>query len=260
MFAGDSRIVYAIVEADSGGGRGLTDEVATGQPAGRSAPVSQFATRGGTYRSRDGGDTWEHLSTLNPRPMYYSRIYVDPKEENRVYLLGSNRGFHISDDGGGHYRDIFSGVHSEDHALWIDPDNTSRLVIGGDGGVSISFDRGLTWLFRINLPIGQFYTVSANNQDPFLVCGGLQDNGSWCTPSATRSSYGISFKEAFNIGSGDGMHSLFADDRTVLVSSQMASPTACTCRAVSASPSRPCSRRGGRPPERRRTAGIGPRP
>ena len=106
------------------------------------------------------------MSSLNPRPMYYSRIYLDPKDPNRVYIMGSNRGFYVSDDGGRTFRDIFSGVHGEDHALWIDPDNTNRLVIGGDGGVSISFDRGLTWLFRLNLPIGQFYNISANNQRP----------------------------------------------------------------------------------------------
>lgn len=87
--------------------------------------------------------------------------------------------------------------------------------------MSISYDRGQTWLFRINLPLGQFYNISVNNADPFLVCGGLQDNGSWCTPTATNMTYGISFKDAFNIGSGDGMHAVFdGDDRTVLVSSQ----------------------------------------
>ena len=102
--------------------------------------------------------------------------------------------------------------------MWIDPDDTNHLVIGGDGGVSISFDRGSTWLFRLNLPIGQFYDISTNNADPFVVCGGLQDNGSWCTPSATNIGYGVSFKDAFNIGGGDGMHAVFdGDDRTVLV-------------------------------------------
>jgi len=230
IFPGDNRIVYAIVEADPAGRGGARGE-AEGPPeapAGRGgrggragAGPSPAGSTGGVFRSRDQGETWEHMSSLNPRPMYYSRIYVDPKDANRVYLMGSNRGFYISDDGGRNFRDVFSGVHSEDHALWIDPDNTSRLVIGGDGGVSISYDRGLTWLFRINLPIGQFYNISTNNHDPFLVCGGLQDNGSWCTPSATNIGYGVSFKEAFNIGGGDGMQALFdGDDRTVLVSSQ----------------------------------------
>ena len=135
--------------------------------------------------------------------------------------MGSNRGLYISDDAGRTFRDVFSNVHGEDHVLWIDPENTNHLVIGGDGGVSISYDRGATWLFRLNLPIGQFYNISTNNADPFVVCGGLQDNGSWCTPSATNMGYGISFKDAFNMGGGDGMQAVFdGDDRTVLVSSQ----------------------------------------
>src|ERR1051325_417267 len=175
---------------------------------------------GGVYRSSDRGDTWEFLSGLNPRPMYYSRIVLDPKEASRVYLMGSNRGLYISDDGGRSFRDALSGVRGEDHAMWVDPENSNHLVAGGDGGVSISFDRGATWLFRLAQPIGHFYNISANNGDPFLVCGGLQDNGSWCTPSATNVSYGISFKDAFNVGGGDGMHAQFEDDRTLLVSSQ----------------------------------------
>jgi photosystem II stability/assembly factor-like uncharacterized protein len=213
--ADDHRIVYAIVEADPpGGGRG-------GRGAGASEATAAAAQLGGVFRSTDGGEIWEHMSGLNPRPCYYSRIYVDPKDSTRVYIMGSNRGFYISSDSGRTFHEIFSGVHGEDHALWINPENTNHLVIGGDGGVSISYDRGLTWLFRLNLPIGQFYNIAVNNQEPFLVCGGLQDNGSWCTPSASRIGYGISFKDAFNIGGGDGMQTVFeGDDHTVLVSSQ----------------------------------------
>jgi len=200
IFPGDNRMVYAIVEAPAAGSQG---------------------TGGGVFRSLDQGETWEHMSGLNPRPSYYSRIYVDPKDSKRVYLMGSNRGFYVSDDAGRSFRDVFSGLHGEDHVLWVDPDNPQRMVIGGDGGVAISYDRGLSWLFRSNLPIGQFYNISANHSDPFLVCGGLQDNGSWCTPSATGMGYGISFKEAFNIGGGDGMQAVFdGDDRTLLVSLQ----------------------------------------
>ena len=195
-FPGDSRLVYAIVEADP-------------------------ASASGVYRSTDRGETWQHLSALNPRPSYYSRIYLDPRDANRVYIMGSNRGFYISDDGGRSFQDVFTNVHSEDHTMWVDPDNTNHLVIGGDGGVSISFDRGRTWLFRMNLPLGQYYNISVNNADPYLVCGGLQDNGSWCTPSASNTAYGVSFKDAFNIGFGDGMQTVFeGDDHTVLVSSQ----------------------------------------
>ena len=194
-FARDGRTVYAVIEAEP--------------PA-----------AGGVFRSVNRGESWEHLASLNPRPMYYSRIYLDPKDSNRVYLMGSNRGLWLSDDAGRSFREIFSGVHGEDHVMWIDPANTSRLIVGGDGGVSISYDRGLSWLFRNNLPIGQFYNIAVNNANPYVICGGLQDNGNWCTPSASRMDYGISSRDAFNIGAGDGMQTVFEDDHTVLVSSQ----------------------------------------
>ena len=196
IFRGDPRLVFAVVEA-----------------AGRDS---------GVYRSRDGGDTWEAWSSLNPRPMYYSQIRTDPKDRNRVYLLGSNRGFYVSDDGGRTFRDVFSTVHSEDHALWIDPDDPNHLIVGGDGGVSISWDRGQSWLFRDNLPIGQFYEISADMQDPYVICGGLQDNGHWCVPSATRMRTGISNRDAFNIGSGDGFYTRIdpSDPRTAFIESQ----------------------------------------
>jgi photosystem II stability/assembly factor-like uncharacterized protein len=230
IFPGDNRTIYAIVEADGAapslgsggrGGRGGRGGATPGAEAAGENVLPMTGQSGGVFRSLDQGETWEHMSSLNPRPMYYSRIYTDPKDANRVYIMGSNRGFYVSDDAGRSFRDIFSNVHGEDHALWIDPENSNRLVIGGDGGVSISYDRGLTWLFRINLPIGQFYNIATNNQEPFLVCGGLQDNGCWCTPTATNIGYGISFKDAFNIGGGDGMQAVFeGDDHTVLVSSQ----------------------------------------
>jgi photosystem II stability/assembly factor-like uncharacterized protein len=196
IFRADPRLVYAVVEA-----------------AGRES---------GIYRSADGGDTWEATSTLNPRPMYYSQIRADPKDRRRVYLLGSNRGFYISDDGAKTFRDVFSTVHSEDHALWIDPDDTNHLIVGGDGGVSISWDRGQTWLFRDNLPIGQFYEIGADMQDPYMICGGLQDNGHWCLPSATRNRTGIANRDGFNIGSGDGFYTRLdpTDARTAYIESQ----------------------------------------
>jgi len=196
IFHGDPRIIYASVEA-------------TGRDS-------------GVYRSADGGETWEPWSTLNPRPMYYSQIRADPRDRNRVYLLGSNRGFYISDDGGKNFRDVFSTVHSEDHALWIDPDDTNHLIVGGDGGVSISWDRGQSWLFRDNLPVGQFYEINADMQDPYTICGGLQDNGHWCIPSATRTRTGISNHDGFNIGSGDGFYARIdpTDSHTVFIESQ----------------------------------------
>lgn len=203
----DPGLVLAIIEADP-----------TGTP--------EKDRRGGVYVSHDQGETWEHLSSLDPRPMYYSRIYVDPRDSNRVYIMGSERGFYISDDGGHNFRDVFSQVHGEDHALWIDPRDSNHLLIGGDGGVSISFDRGLTWSFRNNMPIGQFYNISTSSGSPYLICGGLQDNGNWCLPSATRVSLGIANGDTFNVGGGDGMQAVFdGDDHTLLVSLQNGATT-----------------------------------
>ena len=221
IFRGDPRLVYAVVEA-----------------VGRES---------GIYRSTDGGDTWEASSTLNPRPMYYSQIRADPKDRRRVYLLGSNRGFYISDDGGKTFHDVFSAVHSEDHALWIDPDDTNHLIVGGDGGVSISWDRGLTWLFRDNLPIGQFYEISADMQDPYMICGGLQDNGHWCLPSATRNRTGIANRDGFNIGSGDGFYTHIdpTDARTAYIESQEGRAHRVDLATLERQPIAPVARRPG---------------
>jgi photosystem II stability/assembly factor-like uncharacterized protein len=177
----------------------------------------------GLYRSLDGGESWEMLSAQNVRPSYYSQIRIDPRDKNRVYELGSNRGFYFSDDGGKTFTDRgVSGVHGEDHALWVDPDNSNHLIVGGDGGVSISWDRGLTWDFRMNMPIGQFYEIDVDTKRPFTVCGGLQDNGEWCVPSASRDRNGISASDAWNVGGGDGFYVKFdpSDEDYVYAESQ----------------------------------------
>lgn len=165
------------------------------------------AKTSGVYRTLDAGETWEAVAKQNIRPSYFSQIRVDPKDRNRVYMLGSNRGFLVSNDSGVTFTDTdVNGIHGEDHALWIDPDNTNHLIIGGDGGVSISWDRGVTWDFRMNMPLGQFYEIDVDMKTPFTVCGGLQDNGEWCVPSAVRDRNGISARDGWNIGGGDGFY------------------------------------------------------
>ncbi len=180
LFPSDSRVVYATVEA--GGGNS------------------------GVYRTQDGGANWEKMSPLNTRPMYYSQIRLDPKDRNRIYMLGSNRGFYFSDDAGKNFTERFSNIHSEDHALWVDPDDPNHLIVGGDGGVSITWDRAVTWDFRRNMPLGQFYELDVDNKVPYTVCGGLQDNGLWCVPSAVRNRNGIADRDSWNIGGGDGFY------------------------------------------------------
>ncbi|MDB5195919.1 MAG: glycosyl hydrolase [Flaviaesturariibacter sp.] len=142
----------------------------------------------GLFLSADGGENWKQQSaTLNvtARPFYFSTIEVDPVDPKRVYRPGF--GFSYSSDGGLSFADASNEggwVHSDHHALWINPANTSQMYLGTDGGVYLSLDRGATWRFIDNLPVGQFYHVAYDKQKPYRIYGGLQDNGSWVAPSA----------------------------------------------------------------------------
>jgi photosystem II stability/assembly factor-like uncharacterized protein len=159
----------------------------------------------GVYASSDRGDTWQKLSSTNPRPMYFSLIRVDPNNPERVYLGGQN--LMRSDDGGRTFTSEGArNVHLDHHALWIDPANSNHLVLGSDGGVSTSFDGSETWRFYDNLPVSQFYEIGYDTRNPYWVCGGLQDNGSWCGPTNTLDSQGIRNADWQNIGGGDGFY------------------------------------------------------
>jgi hypothetical protein len=125
-----------------------------------------------------------------------------------------------SSDGGRTFtNDAARGVHSDHHALWIDPDNSKHLILAGDGGVSESWDRSDSWRQMRNLPIAQFYQIGVNMEYPYHVCGGLQDNGSWCAPSATQSNQGIRNRDWYNVGSGDGFYNVIdPNDPTIMFS------------------------------------------
>lgn len=160
----------------------------------------------GLYISADGGESWKPQSaTLNvtSRPFYFSTLEVDPKDPKRVYRPAYS--FSYSSDGGYSFADA-SGeggwVHSDMHALWINPNNTNQLYLGTDGGVYLSLDRGATWKFMDNLPVGQFYHVAVDKQKPYRIYGGLQDNGSWVAPSALPGGVGNGDWKA--IYGGDG--------------------------------------------------------
>ncbi len=170
----------------------------------------------GVYASKDRGNTWEKLSNTNPRPMYFSMIRVDPNNPERVYVGGQN--LMRSDDGGRTFTsDGARNVHLDHHALWIDPANSNHLVLGSDGGVSASFDGSETWRFYDNLPVSQFYEIGFDTRNPYWVCGGLQDNGSWCGPTNTLDSQGIRNADWQNIGGGDGFYvQIDPEDTTVL--------------------------------------------
>jgi photosystem II stability/assembly factor-like uncharacterized protein len=165
---------------------------------------------GGTYRSTDGGETWRKVSNLNPRPMYYSEVFIDPRDENRVYVLGTESS--VSEDGGTTWRELPTaptydvGVHADHHALWIDPSDTRHLLLGGDGGLYETWDRGATFTKINNVAIAQFYDIGLDMREPYFVYGGLQDNHSWMGPSATRHWEGIINDDWRQIGFGDGMY------------------------------------------------------
>ena len=163
----------------------------------------EHPTEGRVYRSDDAGATWRKLSSTNPRPMYFSQIRIDPNDVSRIYVPGVQ--LFVSDDGGKTFRDDGAkNIHVDFHAMWIDPHDSNHLMIGGDGGVGISYDRSRTYVWLNNLPVGQFYHVSYDMQQPYWVCGGLQDNNTWCGPSAVRSRDGIANDDWFIIGGGDG--------------------------------------------------------
>ncbi|HSL20497.1 MAG TPA: hypothetical protein VK886_03115 [Vicinamibacterales bacterium] len=177
-----------------------------GQPQQRPGepPPPPDPKRSGVWRSDDGGRTWRVVSNNNNRPMYYSQIRVDPTNPDIVYTMGAP--FHKSTDGGKTFRVVQGIAHSDHHALWINPRNPQQLILGNDGGIDVSYDQGDTWEFINTIAVGQFYQISANMEKPYLVCGGLQDNGSWCGPSATRSQNGITNADWFRVGGGDGFY------------------------------------------------------
>ena len=164
------------------------------------------AKKTGLYISDDQGETWKKQSaTLNveARPFYFSTIVIDPKEPKRVYRPAFM--FSISDDGGYSFTEANNSggwVHSDHHALWINPQNTNHMYLGTDGGVYVSLDRGNSWIFLNSIPVSQFYHVAVDHQEPYNVYGGLQDNGSWMAPS--NSSGGIENRDWQNLFGGDG--------------------------------------------------------
>jgi len=159
----------------------------------------------GLYRSGDGGKSWEKVNGNNTRPFYYSQVRVDPLDPDRVYW--SSTPVNLSDDGGFTIGTTTNGIHVDHHAMWIDPVDPERMVVGNDGGIGITFDKGGNWLFPNTMALGQFYEVSYGMEIPYTVCGGLQDNGSWCGPSRRRSGDITNYMWA-TVGGGDGFFTL----------------------------------------------------
>jgi photosystem II stability/assembly factor-like uncharacterized protein len=183
------QIVYTLVEADT-------------NPNPRPVAGSKAQkTISGLYRSDDGGQTWKFQNDQDTRPFYYSQVRVDPKNPDRVYW--SSTPVLFSDDGGKTARSATQTIHVDHHAMWIDPNDPEHIIVGNDGGVAQTWDRGGNYVASTALPIGQFYGVSYDFAVPYNVCAGAQDNGSWCGPSRHRQgNVGAAFW--FGYSGGDG--------------------------------------------------------
>ncbi len=172
----------------------------------------EFADRDqtGTYRSEDGGGSWERVNEMDIRPMYYSHIFIDPNDEDVVYTLAT-RSF-VSEDGGRTFEAIAPaptydvGVHADHHTLWIDPNDSNHLFLAGDAGLHETYDRGRNFRKINNFPIAQMYAIGVDMREPYNVFVGLQDNHSFMGPSQTRRWIGIVNDDWKQNGFGDGMH------------------------------------------------------
>jgi photosystem II stability/assembly factor-like uncharacterized protein len=156
---------------------------------------------GGVYRSDDGGQSWEYINRdrkLRQRAWYYSQLTADPRDSNVVY--GSNVGFFRSRDGGRTFNETIATPHSDNHDLWIAPNDPNRMVQANDGGANVSFNRGASWTAQ-NFSTAQFYHVSTTNEFPYKVCGAQQDNSTLCGPS--RKEGGTSMADWYDAGGGE---------------------------------------------------------
>jgi photosystem II stability/assembly factor-like uncharacterized protein len=158
---------------------------------------------GGLYKSTDGGETWTRINSVNPRPMYFSQVRVDPGDDKYLYVLGI--ALYRSTDGGKTFKGEGSeSVHPDQHALWIDPKDGRHTIIGCDGGFYATYDRMAKWDYLNTTAIGQFYHVAVDSRRPYRVCGGLQDNGSWGGPSHTLDGQGPLNEDWVVVSGGDG--------------------------------------------------------
>jgi len=184
-------IVYAMVEADSIRGR-------PSQPG-----QTRQKLANGLYRSKNGGATWEKMNDANTRPFYYSQVRVHPTNPDRVWF--SSTPILVSNDGGKTARPTTQQIHVDHHAHWIDPTRPGYQIVGNDGGIAITYDDGGAWSFGAQLPLAQPYEVSYDFEVPYNICGGMQDNGSWCGPSR-RKNGPITNAYWFTFNGGDGFY------------------------------------------------------
>jgi photosystem II stability/assembly factor-like uncharacterized protein len=187
----DSNILYAVLETEDENKRGL-------------------------YKSTDAGNSWEHLNSdfeLVVRPFYFSRIVIDPKNPDVVVKAGLTGS--ISRDGGKTFKSL-GNMHLDIHDMLFDINNSDRMYVGTDGGVYRTWDGGNTMEIVANLPLSQFYHISVDNEEPYNVYGGLQDNGSWYGPSSSPG--GVEARDWNVVGYGDGFRVLRHPTKKILYS------------------------------------------
>ena len=168
------------------------------------AVVEAADGEGGVYKSKDRGASWEKQSGYSTSGNYYQKIYCDPKDINKVFVI--NTYFGVSKDGGKNFAILGEkSKHIDNHVIWIDPSNTDHYLVGCDGGLYESFNAGEDWAYKANLPVTQFYKVSTDNAFPFYnIHGGTQDNFSIGGPSRNTSINGIVNSDWFFTSTGDG--------------------------------------------------------
>jgi photosystem II stability/assembly factor-like uncharacterized protein len=166
------------------------------------------STKSALYKSDDGGSKWEKVNedptyTAN-RSFYFQDVIADPKNENRLWLI--NQMVSMSEDAGKTFKTVipYNGIHPDHHAFWINPLDPNFIIDGNDGGIGITRDKGKTWMFDEKIPVGQFYHINVDNELPYNVMGGMQDNGSWRGPAYTWTDSGLKNYYWESLWGGDG--------------------------------------------------------
>jgi photosystem II stability/assembly factor-like uncharacterized protein len=204
--------------APVGSGRGGVDwcnnaspAVGRGEEEGPAVRIALDPRRSGVYRSDNRGRTWSLVSNCDERPLYFSQIKVDPQNPNTVYVAGSPASRSL--DGGKTFSALSRAGgnaepgHVDIHSIWVDPRNSKHLMLATDGGLNITWDQGKTWDQVTTMSVGLSYWVSADMRRPYVVYTGMQDNGVWGGPSATRAAEGVILNSAwFGVNPGDGFH------------------------------------------------------
>lgn len=170
--------------------------------------ITEYPTAGTLFRSDDYGETWRKVNddrSINFRPFYYSDVVVDPTDEDTLFTLSG--GQYKSTDGGRTFQRTAAGVHGDHQAMWIDPEDSDRVLSGSDGGYQVSYDGGINYHIFRNVGLAQFYQIFHDDQDPYFVCGGLQDNGNWCGPSRSKAG-SLLTDDWFTVSGGDGFYTV----------------------------------------------------